>query len=441
MLINFSVENFKSFASRATLSMLAHKADKTLSGALLKPAGLGDAAARLLPVAAIYGPNAGGKTNVILAIKYLKDAVAASQAAWRPGAGTQLEPHALKSGSPSEFEIELLVSGIRYRYGFRALPAYFSEEWLYSYPKNRERMLFYRETRRVESDYLTKVEYGASLTGGHKHHEATRVRTRENSLFLSSAAQDNQREARAIYDWLSDEFEVSLFGQESDLPDGDRAAVTSRMCSDIDVFKTLTLGLLRAADPNILDIEISCTSDDVPSLLETKVNREDRADLERFVEDSRNFNVRFVIGSPSNPFRLPLEVQSRGVQRLYLLASSILTALKFGEVLIVDELDTSVHPNMAAQVIALFQSNLTNSNGAQLLFSTHETRLLSLQHLRRDQVWFVEKEEGESRLYSLLDFRPRKDENFENGYLRGRYGAIPPAAFPPEWVAVLRGDD
>jgi uncharacterized protein len=117
--------------------------------------------------------------------------------------------------------------------------------------------------------------------------------------------------------------------------------------------------------------------------------------------------------------------ESDGTQRLFEIAGLWLYVLEYGEVLLVDELDRSLHPVLSKALLKMFNDPQINKNNAQLIFTTHDTILLDAEMLRRDQVWFTEKDKSMTKLYSLLDFRPREDESLQKGYLRGRYGGIP----------------
>ncbi|WP_375419911.1 ATP/GTP-binding protein [uncultured Sphingomonas sp.] len=426
MLISFTLENFKSFQDRTTLSLMARKSDRTLPGALIGQERGATSKHRLLPAVAIYGSNASGKTNLLLGLAYMRQAVLSSQSAWKSGTGTRVDPNASSTKRPSFFEVSFQTGGILYRYGFRTRLTHFEEEWLYSYPLGRERLLFKRTAKSVAKNgsELTaeyELETGPKLSGDKREHESSFRRTRENSLLLSSLSQDNQVESLRIEKWFRDRFITEIKLNVAAFDQG----ATSKLAHDHKNFKALLLPLLRAADPCISDIVIRKTPDD----------GEDANDA---LEDARRHKVSFVVVHNGKKAEIPFEKQSRGIKRLYALSAGMITALKFGKVCIVDELETSMHPHVASQLLALFQNKASNPKGAQLIFSTHETRLLNLQHLRRDQIWFCERDmEGLSSLFSLIEFSPRKDENFESGYLKGRYGAVPPAGIDPTWLTAI----
>lgn len=413
MLISFTFENFRSFLGKSTLSLEAHAAHKEISGALIQLPETASRTTHLLAAAAIYGANAAGKTNVIEAFDYVRDAVLNSQTRWDPSGSTRAQPHFLALAQPGTFEFECILDGVRFRYGFTATRDRFEAEWLYSYPHKRERLLF--ERRHGEE---IEIKFGNALTGDEREHRSAKRRTRHNSLFLSAAAQENQKECLAIYDWMSKRVNTLT------LPiDEDDYGFTNRVCALELTVKNQVLSILKGADSGISDLVIRKQGNKPVIKDEWATNISD--ELKEFVSENRDYTVEFVYERDGRRFGIPIFLQSQGTRRLYGLSSIVACVLLYGEVLMIDELESSLHPHISSQIVALFQSQSTNPNGAQLIFTTHDSNLLSADLLRRDQIWFVEKENGSSSLYSLLEFSPRKDESFEANYLRGRYGAVP----------------
>lgn len=399
--------------------MVAHRPDKSLSSSLLDSGTPGTSATKLLPVAAIYGANAAGKTNTLYALSYMIHAIRSSQSQWEPNGHTYVQPFlGIDSKSPSSFEVELYLDGQLYRYGFAANRHVILEEWMYSHPLGRERLLFKRSSSEGSSIRTTK-NFGSD-TGSI---ESTKRRVRSNSLFLSAAAQDNHPAAALIYKY----FQVAWYNVISDM-DSKYSTFTSTICSNPGGHKDIVLSFLKIADPSITDFVIEPIQgkgwNDYPS---GKVP-------EDFFDDDQRYNVSFRIGEGSGSFLLPFDQQSKGVKKIYCLVGTVLVSLSQGHLIMLDELETSIHPHLARMIVDLFQDSRVNTGKSQLLFTTHDTSLLDQTLLRRDQIWFVEKEEGSSRLYSLLEFSPRKDADLETGYLRGRYGAIPVARMPTQWL-------
>ena len=428
MLISFNFRNFKSFADDAYFTMEAHGTEKTLRSAVIKFDGA--KLPNLLPAAAIYGANASGKSNFLLAIDLMADAVVRSQSDWKISSTIRTDPNVENANEPSRFEIEFLsLDSIRYRYGFEAYPTHFSSEWLYSYPKGRERQLFTRTTNLDGVEAETTWTSGANLQGDARSHNSSFTRVRPNSLLLSALAQDNQADALDVYNWFT-RVDVRM----SDGPTGLHRDFVARMADEDEQYRKLLLPLLKIADSNIVGVKL--IKDEKETEISPVFAGAPKEFLD-FLKENSKYQIKFSTNVRGNVHDIDYSKQSRGVKRMFVIANEVIRSIKSGGLFVVDELESSLHPHVASQLLALYQNRVTNPRGAQVIFSTHETRLLNLAHLRRDQIWFVEKEAGCSSVYSLLEFSPRKDENFEAGYLRGRYGALPQTAVDPGWMEVV----
>lgn len=439
MLIAIRFKNFLSFKGEAELSLVAHAADKTLSSSLINVAVSKRKKIDLLPVIAIYGANSAGKTNVLRTITYMKDAVVNSQSKWKPRGNTKFQTFADQNPfkDSGSIEIDFFISDIRYTYGLSATRTHFVEEWLRSYPLGRERELFSRAMH-VPPEYdefqdsgevraEAQFNFSDNFPGDKSYLETIVKKVRHNSLFLSAAAQDNHPLCREIYNWF-DEIEVENISSARDRTNAMVAA--GRMAEDSGT-KDAILRIMRAADPNLSDIIVRKTefNSDVPSFVE-ELGEENKR---RFLEDFK-YSVYFVTKNGDGTITLPFEAQSRGFQKLFALSSRVIDALKSGTSMFIDELETSIHPHLARFIVDLFQNKEVNTGRSQLIFTTHDTNMLDQSLLRRDQIWFVERKGCCSELYSLLEFSPRKDENLERGYLRGRYGAIPALGMDADWL-------
>jgi uncharacterized protein len=400
MLIRFRVGNFRSLRDEQELSMVASLREGRLD--LIRSEGLD---LDLVRAAAIYGANAAGKSNVLSALRFMRSAVKDSHRLWRPEGPIPREPFLLDDssrGSASLFEVDLLLDGVRYQYGFKLDAERILEEWLYSYPKKRRQLLLSRDSSAPEP-FL----FGKHLKGNHRLVQAL---ARENSLFLSVAAANNHQMLLPLYRWFADGLHVSSAeDRTADL------SVTLAMLSPEPERRAAVVDLLELADLGIADLEL----------------REERREGMFLFEAAavpRALEIKHRTGS--GLVSLPLQKESRGTQAWISLTGTILWALERGALLLLDELDASLHPRLALEVIRIFQDPARNPRNAQLLFTTHDTtllgNLLGEPSLHRDQVWFIEKnQDGASHLYPLTDFKPRKFENLERGYLQGRYGAIP----------------
>lgn len=414
MLIRFQVENFRSIKDSQELSLVA-------SGRSDRPEAVIPVERydfQLLRAAAVYGPNASGKSSLFHALAFMRDAVMESQRMWAPEAGVPRSAFALDPSclaEPSVFVVDVLIDGVRYEYGFSVDSARVLEEWLFASPKGRRQEWFTRDaTRDVE------FVFNRALPGENR---AISALTRPNSLFLSAAAQNNHEVLAPIYNWFSQRLWIV-----DDTTRGGLERYTIEQCRN-DSNRGALLGLLNSADLGVTNIEFR----------EPEVSAEMRAVIQRS-EPAVAEALRRTWGAPqvrlwhstSDPFsQVPLsfDQESRGTRTLFALLGILHGSLDAGATLAVDELDQSLHTHLARRVVAMFNSPQDNPNGAQLLFNTHDTNLLDADLFRRDQVWFTEKGyDGATRLVPLTDFHARKSENLERGYLQGRYGAIPAVA-------------
>ena len=409
MLLKFRFSNFRSFRTEQELSLIASRLAGSGDG-LFSPPGLGE---QVLPVAAIYGANASGKTAVIKAFEFMANAVKFSHSQWQPDQRIPVEPFAGDDPAlPSEFSVDFLLDGIRHQYGFAANSQAILREWLFVYPQRKKQVWF----KRVEG---APISFGAKMPGENKVIESL---VRKNSLFLSAAAQNNHEPLLPVYRWFSQSisFVIGGFGSASRATHGADAAQFCQVETD----RATVARLLNQADLGIAELSV----DEAPwDEMGKKVLEFLRTTLRpgTSLPGTRKV-VRLLhhIGNRTVPFEAAQE--SSGTLAYLSLLGPVVSLLKNGGILWVDELDASLHPLMAVQIIRLFSNPPTNPRSTQLIFNTHDTNLLSSGELRRDQIWFTEKDSaGSSHLYPLTDFKPRRQENLENGYLQGRYGAIP----------------
>lgn len=357
----------------------------------------------LLRVAGIYGANAAGKSNVLAAFAFMAKAVTGSYRQWPPEGPIPREPFLLGEecqDTPSRFEADILVAGIHFRYGFILDEDAVLQEWLHAFPRGRRQVWFKRQR-------TTSYIFGKSLKGSNR---VLAKLTRPNSLFLSAAAANNHPMLADVYGWFADRAVFSM--------SRDRSRSLEMLKEGRE--KPAFLDLLRLADLGIVDLDLQGdpSFEELLGLGPGSLNLGLTTRLE--------LKHRSAMGNVS----LPFDRESRGTQAWFSLSGPILDALQKGGLLCVDELDGSLHPHLAAEVVRIFQDSARNPKGAQLIFNTHDTSLLGTllgePVLYRDQVWFVEKDgDGATHLYPLTDFKPRKLENLERGYLQGRYGAIP----------------
>lgn len=410
-----------------------------------------------VPVAAVFGANASGKSTLLDALLWMRGAVLDSFAAWQPGGGVPRTPFRLDAARdrPSSYAVELLLDGVRYLYGFEVDDQSVLQEWLYSYPQRRRRVLFEREGG--------TIRLGSMLPDARSREETLSGLTRDNTLLLSVAAHSNQQEALPVYQWLRSGLRVP------DQRPGRTAAELIRRLGDGPDSRRATLALIRSADLGIQDVQVVRGADegalrklrndldltrelrdrairllDVVTKAEGASSEETKRAAEEVFQDVAASEERVLSelqraeaaqnGPPSlrflhhgGPTSLAFDDESAGTRTWLGLLSATLDLLERGGMLVIDELDMSLHPQLAALLVNLFREKRTNPKGAQFLFTTHDVTLLDEDTLARDEVWFIEKdaETGASRLYPLSDFHPRKNENTERRYLAGSYGAVP----------------
>ncbi len=414
MLIELNVTNFRSFWQTQKLQMTANHSSELREQNSFKPP-VKDLP-NLLRSVVIYGPNASGKSNFIQAFFFMKQFVLES-AKNQEGESIAAQPHIFnKSGTsrPSEFEVLFVADGIRYQYGFAVTTERVTHEWLLSYPQGRAQRWFERlyNEKNKEYDWF----FGSKFTGSKKiWQEATRA----NALFLSSAIQLNNEQMKPVFYW----FRHIMTIRSNDIID---RGLSVEQCQ-MDTGRNSILEFMNAADLSIDQIKCEkkeLSLDQLPAYIPRELKNQILNDFQGKMTIQVSFGHK--INETDQVAWLPIDQESDGTKKLFAYAGPWLEGLANGRVFIVDELDTSLHPLIVRFLLKLIHSPEINKNNAQLIFTTHDTSLLDLDILRRDQIWFMEKDkQNSSSLYPLSDFKPRKHELLEKGYLKGRYGALP----------------
>lgn len=412
MLVEFSVRNFRSLRDEQTLSLVsstdrAHLETHTLeTGVRSVP--------RLNRASVVYGANASGKSNLIFALVTMRNLVLHSTSMLDAARVEQYTPYRLERSSatePTEFEITVLLGGVRYQYGFSYDAQRIRDEWLIVYKTGKGQSWFERRWNDARGEHEW-APFSSYFTGAK---ETWRQATRPGALFLTTAIQLNNEQLKPLWNWFMDGLVVVNLGGALDL------SVTIQRLEDQE-FKIRALNLLRAADLHLSDIQIESAPGHQVALRfeagkppEPSITARD-VPIVKYIhklegEDAVSFDQRF---------------ESAGTQRLFSFVGPILDALDGGKLLVIDELDSSLHPMVVRFILGLFLNPEVSKRGAQLWMTTHDTSLLDGELLRRDQIWFVDKNDRQaSRLYPLTDFSPRKGEALEKGYLRARYGGVP----------------
>jgi AAA15 family ATPase/GTPase len=422
MLIEFSVSNYRSFKDEVSFSMVASSLKERSAELNENNIFAAHGGVELLKSAAIYGANASGKSNLIGAIHFMVGFVRNSHKSSDPTGGIDVEPFRLSTQTedePSSFEIIFITEGKRYRYGFEVTSERVEAEWLYVAPKVRESRLFERDEDKIKLGDKFKGE-GRDLI----------ERTRPNALFLSVVAQFDGETAQEVLSWFRS---LGIATSLNHLNMGMRL-FTESMLDDKDSAQAIG-SLIKRLDLGIDDLQIEKRVSS-PEPLPKEAPEELRTALEPFlnlVGEQEQTTVRTIHRKVDDEGRLVESElfhldrhESEGTKKLFSLSGPLIDTLKSGDVLIIDELDARLHPLLTREVVSLFNDPEQNRNNAQLVFVIQDTNLLDNQLMRRDQIWFVEKDrQGASYLYSLAEFKVRNDATYEKDYIQGRYGAIP----------------
>ncbi len=413
MLLQFSVKNYASIRDEVVFSLIPSRDTEHPENILES----GKFKAKSL--AAVYGANASGKSNLFKAmtsaILYIRQSNT-----FQYGQRIPVVPYRFRDdfeSVPTRFEfIFVAEDGLKYVYGFSVTMKKVTEEYLYVFRSARPSMLFERN----EEKYLFPRNEKTNLQ------PLTRMNT-PNKLFLSTATSWNAQCTAIPYQWFASKIDT-----QTSMDDREGLALEAYR-SDKEKNIDFVKKLLTMADIDIVDVNVEFqeTPDDQPFVpgihfAEIAIDNHILQPRNQHVEIRTGHIVTDASGIQSK-YELSLPEESLGTIQLFLYAPFLRKALETGKVLFVDEIDRSLHPVLIKLLINLFRDSKVNKNGAQLIFNTHETSLLSLGTFRRDQIYFTEKNpnNGVTDLYSLDDLSVRKDENIEKGYLLGRYGAIP----------------
>lgn len=410
MLLQFSVSNYRSIRDEQIFSMVAskltgHEEDNLFDYDEFK----------ILKSAVIYGPNASGKSNFIMAFNYVarmvRNSVQYTTEQFKIKAPVfALDEHS--SNQPSSFEVLFVVEGKQYRYRFEIHKEIITFEELTFWPNSREALLF----RRKDDEY----DFGSYFKEEGKD---LKDKTNPRALFLTVAAQFNSNYAKKVMNWFSN------FNTISGSSPGDYNEFTAKKIMEDEAFKNKVSAMILKAD---LGIE-SVTAEKIE---EDKLPKSLPEELRSILADKMDVFSVHKVKTKDGSYKLKTfdmeTMESEGTRKYFALAGPIIDTLDEGGVLVIDELDAKLHPLLTRHIIQMFNSKDVNQNNAQLIFATHDTTLLSQRYFRRDQIWFVEKNEDyASELYALSDYKDedgnsvRKDQSLENEYFQGKYGAVP----------------
>jgi uncharacterized protein len=409
MLLEFRAKNFRSLRDECTLSLVASN-DQTLAATNVIETGV-KSLPSVVRTAAIYGANASGKSNLVRAMHLMRGIVVES-ASSQLGQTFAVQPFRLdpiSATKPTELEVTFLLKGTRYQYGFSFTADRILSEWLFVYRTAKAQRWFLREYD-AQSGQDTYV-FGSHLSGQRRVWQES---TKPNSLYLSTAVQLNSEQLKEVFAWIANNLVI--------FPNGLMPSFEYTVSHIRNNVNNTIKEFLSEADISIDSISIDCRK----GLMEAFNMDPATGELNHRREERELYVPTFRHVTPHGSAVFELADESEGTQKLFALAGPLVEIFRDGRVLVVDELDRSLHTLLVHQLIVLFQDPGINTHGAQLIFTTHDTTLLDADLLRRDQIWFTEKDSSQaSILFPLTEFTPRKNEAFGRGYLSGRYGAVP----------------
>ena len=423
MLISFSIANYGSIKKKQTLSFRRYQSGMGSRVAIDDELAGND----ISPIAVIYGANASGKSTFLRALSFIKNLVGKS--ALSPvGRPIHVPFFALSEETttqPFQTEVVFTTTKSEYSYSFKISNAgnVISEKLLRINPVGKRRSVQTIFSRKVDDDQHDIIRTSSYMHGAKKHIVDS---TRPNSLFLSKAAQENNRDILDAYEWF-------VQPEDNQINVNNASSMSVSLFEKDPQFQKWVLQLIQKADLGIGNIEITNPPkryvDFLKRINENEDKQQDEAAINELIKMSRR-PALYHLAEQSKPIRLDWRYESDGTKSLWNLASGLYTCLKNGLLICIDEL-TYLHPALVRQLMHIFQSKRSNPNGAQILFTSHDVSLLgnfggSGYILDRDQIWFTEKDaDGATSLYPLTDFDPRKDANTEKQYIGGRYGAVP----------------
>ena len=435
MFIEFATHNFLSFKNEIAFSMLAAKSVKegeTSPDGASNVFEVEETGNKFVRIASIYGANGSGKSSLIKAMSFYRNMILGSVTNDHILSGFSQNQFRLDSESskePSGFQLIFIINKVKYRYGFEIFDEKVDSEWLFQqeYSSQKESYCFKRDNGGIQINTKT-----------FKEAKAVENMTRDNALFLSTAAQFNVPTALLIKNWIGKRFNILSGINDNTLN------YTALQYMQNETMRERILDFIKIIDLGIQDIAVKETF--IDNLSDSTIIPNDPL-LKKIVggiseamnpsgNKIRELNIlamhnKYEGDNVVDKVNLPFQNESIGTVKIFALLGPWLDTLANGGILIVDEFGASIHTKLALELIRLFQSKLNNGD-AQLIVATHDTNLLRKDLLRRDQIWFAEKDErGISDIYSLVEYKinqatsVRNDATFSKDYLLGKYGAMP----------------
>lgn len=407
MLIQFTVENFRSIKDSVTFTMVSGSNNKINVFDVRNY--------QLLSSAVIYGANASGKSNILKAFNFMKSMVLNNSKIMQSTDRLPYEPFRLSTeteNASSTFEVVFFKHGIKYRYGFETDSTTVFSEWLFSDEKGKEAKLFFRDIDNNPEMYVNPDKFA----------EGKGLKVLPNSLFIWKCDQEGGEIAKCILEWFEN---VNLL--HGMRPSNYLNYTTRQMESD--EFRKEIVNLVKAADLGIRDLVIDkneFSRSDVEKTI-TNVLPEESSSFENGIHAIHEKFDDQGTASGIEHFNMTGNDESEGTKKFFCLSAPFIDTLKNGRILLVDELDASLHPMLTMSLISLFNNPSVNTKNAQLIFVTHDTNLLNQNIFHKSQIWFTEKDTfGATHLSSLAEFKNvRPEADIKKQYIQGKFGAIP----------------
>jgi uncharacterized protein len=446
MLIRFAVENYLSFNERVELSMITGKY-RLLPEHVIKRNG--KRSPNLLKAAVVYGANASGKTNIVSAIAFGKRLVVRGTKAGDSISVRRFKLEKDKDSKLSRFQYDFDTDGTSYSYGFGIDNTRVAEEWLYEIGGAKDKCLFERQT---SDDGQVTVNCLDALAKNVKERDFlsfVALGTRPNQLFLTESVERNMKHFEGVHTWFKNKLNVIF-------PRSRVSGLGVRFEKDEGKDQDAFLRLVQAFDTGISGFQAKrrgLEKTDLPEQIVESLMKDLKAgemaeiegpgDESYTVRLSKNGELEALslatkhrIKNSTEEVVFDLGEESDGTRRIIDLVPAVSSLSKSGGVFIIDELDRSLHPHVTRGLLKTFFTQ--SMPDSQLIVTTHESSLLDLTLLRRDEIWFVDKNQhGESEVHSLEEFKPRYDKDIRKGYLLGRFGGIPVVRGPKRITAEL----
>lgn len=420
MLIEFTVSNFRSISAPVTFSAVASAAASKQPGITFETQN--SLAPEVLTSAVVFGPNASGKSSLFNAVDFFVGFVCNSARKGSQGEEISFPQNKVSpdcKDAATTMEMVFSHDGEVFQYGFSLTHQRVLDEWLFARTSkhgSKTRTIFTREYDEASEKYEWALNEG-QLPG---ERESWRAATRDNALFLSTAVQLNSKTLTKPYSWVRSGIHVIRSNQRI------TKDFTAQLLQD-EQYRAKVIDFIQALDLPIEGFRVEEKQAEVPDEMVQMFSEKMLSELTKSVADEKVYRVFAKHqNTAGQTVELSLEEESDGTQAMFGMAGPIIDVLENGETLLIDELSNSLHPLALKGLVGIFHDKRQNPKGAQLIFTSHETSIISKSFMHKDQIWFIHRPDGQhTALTPLSDFKVREVEAFQRAYLGGKFGAIP----------------